>query len=117
MCMQNIGDRIRAHRLEKNYTQFYMAFLLDISQAAYSKIERNETKLSLPRIYEIAEALEISPFVLMPKPKFGVGINYHPIWQTWNKLRKLWTKGMSRKKEEAEKMNIVYRDKSNTQLQ
>ncbi|WP_345952979.1 helix-turn-helix transcriptional regulator [Mucilaginibacter sp. PAMB04168] len=112
--MQNIGDRIRAARLEKNYTQFYMAFMLDISQASYSKIERNETKLTLPRIYEIAEILEISPFVLMPKPKYGVGIDYHFVWRTWLKLRKFWTHGIARKKEEAVRMNILYRDISNT---
>jgi transcriptional regulator with XRE-family HTH domain len=111
--MQNIGDRIRAARLEKNYSQFYMAFLLDISQASYSKIERNETTLTLPRIYQIAEALEISPFVLMPKPKHGVGINYHYFLKYWFKLKEVLTNGPANKKEEAARLNMVYRDKSN----
>lgn len=111
--MQNIGDRIRAARLDKNYTQFYMAFLLDISQASYSKIERNETNLTLPRIYQIAEALEISPFVLMPKPKHGVGISYYDILQYWFKLKEFLTNGSAKKKQEAATLNIVYRDKSN----
>jgi len=111
--MKNIGDRIREQRLAKNYSQFYMAFLLGISQAAYSKIERNETKLSLLRIYEIAEALEISPFILMPKPKYGTGINYLSILDTWFKLKRFFTKGMVRKREEALKLDIAYSDKSN----
>jgi len=112
--MQNIGDRIRAARLEKNYSQFYMAFLLDISQASYSKIERNETTLTLLRIYQIAEALEISPFILMPKPKFGTGINYHFIFKTWNKLRQLWSNGIQKRRAEADRLNIGHSDKSNT---
>ena len=111
--MKNIGDRIREQRLAKKYSQFYMAFLLDISQAAYSKIERNETKLSLPRIYEIAEALEISPFILMPKPKYGTGINYLSLLEAWFMLKRLFTKGLERKKDKALELDIAYRDKCN----
>ena len=111
--MKNIGDRIREQRLAKQYRHFYMAFFLDISQAAYSKIERNETTVSLPRIYEIAEALEISPFVLMPKPKYGTGIDYFSILNTWFVLKRFFTKGLDRKREEALKSDTAYRDKSN----
>jgi transcriptional regulator with XRE-family HTH domain len=111
--MDTIGDRIRIQRLMKNYNQEYMAFVLDISQAAYSKIERNETTMSLPCIYAIAEVLEISPFILMPKPKCGMGINYQAVLYTWHKLRRFFTGGLKKKKEEALKLNVVYRDKSN----
>jgi transcriptional regulator with XRE-family HTH domain len=84
------GDKIRIQRLTKNYSQEYMAFMLDISQAAYSKLERNETELSLKRIYAIAEILEISPFALMPKPKYGTGINQAFIHRTLEKIGKIW---------------------------
>jgi transcriptional regulator with XRE-family HTH domain len=87
----NIGETIRIQRLIKNYSQQYMAFALDISQAAYSNIERNETELTLKRVYEIAEILEISAFQLMPRPKFGSGINQEFFLRTLNKFRKLWT--------------------------
>jgi transcriptional regulator with XRE-family HTH domain len=80
--MENIGEKIRIQRLIKNYSQEYMAFALDISQAAYSNIERNETKITLERVFEIAEILEISPFELMPKPKNGTGINAEYFWRT-----------------------------------
>ena len=70
-----------------------MAFMLDISQAAYSKIERDETELTVRRIYEIAEILEISPFTLLPPPKHGnaIAITYY---KTMAKLRKFWRKAL-----------------------
>jgi len=36
-----------------------MANMLDISQAAYTKIERYQTKLPFDRMYKIAEILEV----------------------------------------------------------
>ncbi|MDT3401258.1 helix-turn-helix domain-containing protein [Mucilaginibacter terrae] len=113
--MDKIGEKIRIQRLEKNYSQEYMAFMLDISQAAYSKIERCETTMSLPRIYAIAEILQISPFVLMPKPKYGTGINIHFIYATFDKLKRLWVSGVKQKKQAGEKPDTSYRDKSNTE--
>ena len=35
-----------------------MAFDLGISQVAYSKLEKNETKLNVDRLYKIAEILD-----------------------------------------------------------
>jgi transcriptional regulator with XRE-family HTH domain len=96
--MKNIGEKIRIQRLTKNYSQEYMAFMLDISQAAYSKLERDETEISIRRIYAIAEILEISPFELMPKPKYGTGINQEYIWRTLNKLKKFWAQRLKEKK-------------------
>ncbi|HEY4195930.1 MAG TPA: helix-turn-helix transcriptional regulator, partial [Mucilaginibacter sp.] len=92
-----IGEKIRVRRLTKNYSQEYMAFMLEISQAAYSKLERDETNISLRRIYEIAEILEMSPFELMPKPKYGTGINQEFIRRTLNKLGKFWSNGLKKR--------------------
>lgn len=97
--MNDVGEKIRLQRLTKKYSQEYMAFLLDISQAAYSKIERDETELTLKRIYEIAEILEISPFTLMPKPKHGAAIAYY---KTIRKLTTLWNKNIKRAKDRKE---------------
>ena len=99
--MNDVGEKIRLQRLTKRYSQEYMAFALEISQAAYSKIECGETKLTLDRIYEIAEILEISPFILMPKPKHGtsIAITYY---KTIRKLKKLWEKNIRRVKERQE---------------
>ncbi|MBM7419853.1 helix-turn-helix domain-containing protein [Chryseobacterium sp. JUb44] len=42
-----------------------MADELHISQAAYSKIEKNETKLTVDRLYQIAEILEPPVYELL----------------------------------------------------
>ncbi|MGP2550132.1 helix-turn-helix domain-containing protein [Mucilaginibacter rubeus] len=87
-----IGEKIRLERLAKQYSQEYMAWSLDISQAAYSKVERDETELTIRRIYQIAEILEISPFRLMPKPKYGTAIVGEYLWKMVAKIRGLFRK-------------------------
>ena len=102
--MDTIGEKIRIRRLTKNYSQEYMAFMLDISQAAYSNLERDETELTIRRIYEIAEILEMSPFELMPKPKFGIGINPQLFYRTINKIRSVWTSKIKKRMAAAPKI-------------
>ena len=96
--MDSIGEKIRIRRLMKNYSQEYMAFMLEISQAAYSNLERNETEMTIKRVYEIAEILEMSPFELMPKPKFGAGINYLQFWRTIKKISVIWKAGIDKRR-------------------
>jgi transcriptional regulator with XRE-family HTH domain len=97
--MNDVGEKIRLQRLTKNFSQEYMAFMLDISQAAYSKIERGETVLTLPRVYEIAEILQVSPFSFMPKPKYGTSIAL-TYYKTLGKLRRFWRKAFRDRLEE-----------------
>lgn len=109
--MDSIGEKIRVRRLMKNYSQEYMAFMLEISQAAYSNIERNETKPTLERIYEIAEILEISAFELMPKPKFGSGINPAFFWRTMKKFKGIWLAEIRKKMASADvQKHVIYSD-------
>jgi transcriptional regulator with XRE-family HTH domain len=89
--MIGIGEKIRIQRLIKNYSQEYMAWSLSISQAAYSNIERDETDVTVSRIFEIAEVLEISAFVLMPKPKYSLLLNYQ-LMSIVAKIKKYWRK-------------------------
>ncbi len=56
--MENILERIKSVRKQKGYSHEYIAQELDISQAAYSKLEKNETKLTVERLYQLAEILE-----------------------------------------------------------
>jgi transcriptional regulator with XRE-family HTH domain len=56
--MEKVINKIRDIRKDKGYSHEYMAHLLDISQVAYSKIEKNETKLTVDRLFKIAEILE-----------------------------------------------------------
>lgn len=54
-----IGTKIRKVRELKSYTQEYMATRLGISQPAYAKLEKDDSDLTLSRIKNIADILEI----------------------------------------------------------
>jgi transcriptional regulator with XRE-family HTH domain len=54
-----IVSNIRKIRELRNYTQDYLAAKLKISQNAYSKIELGYSNITLNRLIEIAEILEI----------------------------------------------------------
>ena len=55
----SIGKNIKQLRELRNYTQSYMAEALNISIGGYSKIERDETEITLNRLGQIAKVLEI----------------------------------------------------------
>ena len=55
-----IGNKIKNISELKNFTQEYMAEKLDISQAAYSKMEKGDTKISQDKLNKIAEILEVN---------------------------------------------------------
>ncbi|MCR8558176.1 helix-turn-helix domain-containing protein [Mucilaginibacter sp. BJC16-A38] len=54
-----IVSNIRKIREFRNYTQDYLAAKLDISQNAYSKIELGYSNITLNRLIEISEILEV----------------------------------------------------------
>lgn len=63
--MKAVGNKIRKIRELKGFTQDYMASQLDISQRAYSKLEKEEIKLDWQRIERISHILEIDPIDLV----------------------------------------------------
>ena len=54
-----IGNKIKKLRELRNFTQDYMAEALQMSQAGYGKIEREETDISLSRLQQIANVLKV----------------------------------------------------------
>ncbi|WP_294299762.1 helix-turn-helix transcriptional regulator [uncultured Chryseobacterium sp.] len=56
--MEKIIEKIAQQRSKKGYTFENMAHELDITPAAYRKIETGETKLSVERLMKISEILE-----------------------------------------------------------
>jgi len=50
---------IRKMRIEKNYSQEYVASKLNISQSYYGRIENSKANLDLETLNEILEVLEI----------------------------------------------------------
>ena len=55
--IKEVLNKIITYRKDKGYSQEYMAFKLDISQAVYTNIENQTSKLSVERLIEIAEIL------------------------------------------------------------
>lgn len=64
--MKKIGETIRNIRESKKISQYAVAYAIDMSQAAYSKIERGETEIKARHLYLIAGVLEISVYELLP---------------------------------------------------
>ncbi len=55
-----IGERLKKARQEKGYSQVYLSEILDMSEVYLSRIEKGKTKISLTRLVQICEILEVS---------------------------------------------------------
>lgn len=71
-----IHEKIRFLRESKDWSQEEMAEKLNMSLSGYSKIERGDTKVSIPKLKKIAEVFETELMELMflgEKPFYFVG--------------------------------------------
>jgi len=66
--VNHIASNIRRFRLIRNYSQDYLAFKLNISQNAYSKIELGYTNITVERLSVIAAVLEVAMAALIASP-------------------------------------------------
>ncbi|WP_299568524.1 helix-turn-helix transcriptional regulator [uncultured Pedobacter sp.] len=64
--MKSIGENIRGIRESKKISQYAVAYSMDMSQAAYSKIERGETEVKASHLYKLAAILNVSVYDLLP---------------------------------------------------
>jgi transcriptional regulator with XRE-family HTH domain len=55
----HLSQKIKKLRELRNYTQEYMANELGLSSTSYGKIERDETELSMARLQQIADVLQM----------------------------------------------------------
>lgn len=60
-----IGTKIRKIRELKGFSQEFMALKLEMSQRQFSRIENDETDLSLSKLERISEVLEVTPNQLL----------------------------------------------------
>lgn len=67
-----IAANIRDKREYRNYTQEYLAAKLEISQNAYSKIELGYTKITVERLFQIADVLGFAVADLLDVDPIGV---------------------------------------------
>ncbi|TDE16476.1 helix-turn-helix domain-containing protein [Dyadobacter psychrotolerans] len=63
--IRSVASNIRKIREFRDYTQEYLAMKLGISQNAYSKIELAYTRITLERLIQIAQILEVDSVDLM----------------------------------------------------
>ena len=77
MEMEKIIEKIAQYRNKKGYTYENMADELELTPAAYRKIETGETKLTVERLFRISAILEtpINEFLEMDNNAF-VQYNY-----------------------------------------
>ncbi|MEJ5054320.1 helix-turn-helix domain-containing protein [Sphingobacterium sp. MYb382] len=92
MAQAEIGNFIRQKRESLRISQEAVAFVLDMSQAAYSKIERNETKVKVDQVYKIADYFGVSVYDLLP-PSLASDITSESIFGlAWHYLKSFFTK-------------------------
>lgn len=69
------GERIKYFRKKKGYSQAEIADLLSIEAPTFSKIETNQTRLSVDMLEKIASILEVSPMEIMKDEPIVVNFN------------------------------------------
>jgi len=67
--MNKIASNVKRIREQKDYSQYYMAVKMGISQSKYSRIESGEAPLTMKDLEKIADLLQtdISAFLDAPK--------------------------------------------------
>src|SRR5215469_9099525 len=72
--MIEVGKKIKALRSEKSWTQADVAKRLNITVAAFSKIETQVTDISLSRLEQLAGVFEVSLAELLGFTEIGAGV-------------------------------------------
>lgn len=62
--MNTVGTKIRKIREEKGIKQEFMAHELEITQSSYGRLEKDDNRLTVPKLQKITEVLNISISVL-----------------------------------------------------
>jgi transcriptional regulator with XRE-family HTH domain len=77
MKSMSISTTLRNLREAKGYSQDYMSIQLDITQQAYSNIEKKPEKCSLERLREIARVLQVPLVTLIGLDDQYIQQNFH----------------------------------------
>ncbi len=72
-----ISDTIRLIRESQGFSQDYVAMKLDITQQAYSAIEKNPERATLTRLREIAIILQVPLVTLLGEDEINLQQNFH----------------------------------------
>lgn len=58
-------ELIRQIRMQKGFSQEYVAHFLKISQSKYSRLENGSTIFDVPTLGELVKCLDIDPFTII----------------------------------------------------
>ena len=61
-----IGRLVRDSRLERKISQEKLALICNIDRSYLGRVERGEVNITLERLYELANALNIPVYELLP---------------------------------------------------
>lgn len=95
--MQDLGDIIRRKREALRISQQAVAYALDMSQAAYSKIERGETEVKVKHVYLIAAYLELSVYELLPPSIASEVLGDYLLAPVVHAIRSWWYRSRAKK--------------------
>ncbi|GAA0524489.1 hypothetical protein GCM10009415_02180 [Chitinophaga japonensis] len=68
-----VTEKLRSLRRKQEYSQEYMAIMLNISQNAYSRLENGKTPLTINRLFEICALLKVDPGELLQADTDALG--------------------------------------------
>jgi transcriptional regulator with XRE-family HTH domain len=60
MELNEIGERIRTLREQRGFSQDNLASALGITQPSYARLEKDDMRLNIPRLIQIAKFLKVS---------------------------------------------------------
>ncbi|WP_223560415.1 helix-turn-helix domain-containing protein [Chryseobacterium lathyri] len=60
LCAMTLGEKLKKARINKNFTQEYLAEVLRVSQKTYSNFENDKSKPGFSQVEEIAKILDVS---------------------------------------------------------
>lgn len=69
-----LGEKLKKARINKNFTQEYLAEMLNISQKTYSNFENDKSKPGFSQVEEMAKVLDVSVLDFLSGD--GLSFNY-----------------------------------------
>lgn len=107
--MEEVVSKIKEFRKKKGYSYETMAHELDTSPSAYRKIELNQTKLTVERLFQIAKILDEKVVDIL-----GINPN-NQLNQTNNDTATGYQQQIENyfqeNKEKSEKIDVLYEDR------
>lgn len=83
---KSIGNKIKNIRIQKNLTQESLAEKLYMTPAGYGKIERGDTDLTIKKLEQICEVLEISVFHIITLDETNIFNVTHSVQGVWGHI-------------------------------